>query len=285
MTGNLQFIGPVQKYIRTNKLKITSQDLKERLVAKGFELSNTILADVFEVSSNNSCLSIGATTEYLLGYYYIQDITSCIAVEALDVRKDQVVLDMASAPGGKTTLIAQKMNNTGSIIAFEPNPSRINSLLFNITRCGVVNTSIYQLEANKALDLNTRFDRILLDAPCTGEGVIWKDPARKTSRTPDDITECSIVQGKLIEVALRILKPGGVIVYCTCSFAPEENECVVNSVLDKYNVDIEPIPFGLEGFTKFGGIVYHRKLKSSARFYPHIHNSTGFYIARLRKNN
>ncbi|MGI8832292.1 MAG: SAM-dependent tRNA/rRNA cytosine-C5 methylase, partial [Nitrososphaeraceae archaeon] len=104
-------------------------------------------------------------------------------------------------------------------------------------------------------------------------------------RTQDDITECSIVQGNLFEVGLRILKPGGLIVYCTCSFAPEENECVVNSVLDKYNVDIEPIPFGLEGLTNFGGIVYHRKLKSSARFYPHIHNSTGFYIARLRKNN
>jgi tRNA (cytosine40_48-C5)-methyltransferase len=277
--------GPVQKYIRTNKLKITSQDLKERLISKGYELRDTILTDVFEVSSNNSCLSIGATTEYLLGYYYIQDITSCIAVEALDVRRDQVVLDMASAPGGKTTLIAQKMNNTGSIIAFEPNPRRIKSLSFNITRCGVVNTLIYQLEATKALDLNSTFDRILLDAPCTGEGVIWKDPARKTSRTPADITECSIVQEKLFEVAFKILKPGGLIVYSTCSFAPEENECVVNSVLDNYDVDIEPIPFGIEGLTNFGGLVFHEKLRSSARFYPHIHNSTGFYIARLRKNN
>lgn len=277
--------GPVQKYIRTNTLKITSQDLVERLVAKGYELRNTILADVFEVSSNNSCISIGATTEYLLGYYYIQDITSCIAVETLDVGRDQVVLDMASAPGGKTTLIAQKMNNTGSIIAFEPNPRRIKSLSFNITRCGVINTSIYQLDATKALELNSSFDRILLDAPCTGEGVIWKDPSRKTSRTPADIAECSILQEKLFEVALQILKPGGLIVYSTCSLAPEENECVVNSLLDKYDVEIEPIPFGLEGLTNFGGIVFDEKLKSTARFYPHIHNSTGFYIARLRKNN
>jgi 16S rRNA C967 or C1407 C5-methylase (RsmB/RsmF family) len=86
---------PVQKYIRTNTLKITSEQLVARLVPKGFELKKTVLADVFGISTTNAQVSIGATTEYLLGYYYIQDITSCIAVEALDIQPNQTVLDMA----------------------------------------------------------------------------------------------------------------------------------------------------------------------------------------------
>jgi 16S rRNA C967 or C1407 C5-methylase (RsmB/RsmF family) len=106
-----------QKYIRTNTLKITDRDLRARLESKGFELRETPVTNVFEVENKNADFSIGATSEYMLGYYYIQDITSCLAVEALDVMQDQIVLDMASAPGGKTTLIAQKMKNTGSIIA------------------------------------------------------------------------------------------------------------------------------------------------------------------------
>ena len=108
---------PVKRYIRTNTLKTTSPRLVARLESKNFELKKTVLADVFEINGNNASISIGATTEYLLGHYYIQDISSCIAVEALDIKRNQAVLDMASAPGGKTTLIAQKMDNTGSIVA------------------------------------------------------------------------------------------------------------------------------------------------------------------------
>ena len=276
---------PVRRYIRTNTLKITSEELVARLVSKGFELEKTVLADVFEITTTNSQVSVGATTEYLLGHYYIQDITSCIAVEALDVQPNQIVLDMASAPGGKTTFMGQKMNNTGSIIAMEPNPRRIRSLSFNIARCGVMNTLIYQMDATECSRLNISFDRILLDAPCSGEGVMWRDASRRTSRTPDDVFECSLLQKKLFEAALRVLKPGGIILYSTCSFAPEENESVVNSTLKRFDVDVEPIPFGIEGLTSFDKTVFDERLRLTVRFYPHIHNSTGFYIAKLRKKN
>ncbi len=276
---------PVQKYIRTNTLKIASEQLVARLVPKGFELKKTVLANVFEISTTNAQVSIGATTEYLLGHYYIQDITSCIAVEVLDIQPNQTVLDMASAPGGKTTFIAQKMNNTGSIIAMEPNPRRTRSLSFNIARCGVMNTLIYQMDATECPCLNISFDRILLDAPCSGEGVMWKDASRRTSRTPDDVSECSLVQKKLFESALQVLKPSGLILYSTCSFAPEENESVVNSILKKFDVEVEPIPFGIEGLTRFDKTVFDERLRRTVRFYPHIHNSTGFYIAKLRKKN
>jgi NOL1/NOP2/sun family putative RNA methylase len=280
-----KMLEPVPKYIRTNTLKITSKELIARLTSKGFKLSTTTLADVFEVNASNAHTSLGATTDYLLGYYYIQDITSCMAVEALDAQPNQKVLDMTSAPGGKTTLIAQKMHNSGSIVAVEASPRRIKSLSFNLARCGVMNTSIYQMDAMNCSHLGVRFDRILLDAPCSGEGMMWDDVSRRSGRNPDDIAECSRVQKKLFETALQVLKPGGIILYSTCSFAPEENELVVDSMLGRFNLKVEPLPFGISGLTGFGGMVFRDNLKWTVRFYPHIHNSIGFYIARLRKMN
>jgi NOL1/NOP2/sun family putative RNA methylase len=274
---------PVQRYIRTNTLKTTNRELISRLESKKFELNKTILEDVFEISDNKANTSVGATTEYLLGHYYIQDISSCIAVEALDIKSNQRVLDMASAPGGKTTMIAQKMGNTGCIIAMENNPNRMRSLSYNLARCGVMNTALYQMDATSCTSLNLCFDRVLLDAPCSGEGVIWKDATRKTSRRPKDISLCSLSQKSLLEAGLQALKPGGIIVYSTCSFAPEENECVVDSVLDTFDVQVHPLQLGAEGLTEFGSKVFRNQLKFSVRLYPHIHNSMGFYIAKLQK--
>jgi 16S rRNA C967 or C1407 C5-methylase (RsmB/RsmF family) len=164
---------PVKRYIRTNTLKTTSPRLVARLESKNFELKKTVLADVFEINVNNASISIGATTEYLLGHYYIQDISSCIAVEALDIKRNQAVLDMASAPGGKTTLIAQKMDNTGSIVAIESNPIRMKSLAFNLSRCGVINTALYRLDATACASLNLSFER------CNQEDK--QDPRRHSS--------------------------------------------------------------------------------------------------------
>jgi NOL1/NOP2/sun family putative RNA methylase len=220
-----------------------------------------------------------------LGYYYIQDLSSCIAVESLDVQEDQIILDMASAPGGKATFIAQKMKNTGCIIALDINSARINSMLFNIARCGVMNSCIYKMDSRQVADLNIKFDRVLLDAPCSCEGVIIKDKTRKTSHTAQDIEYCVSNQMQLIEAAIKVVRPGGLLVYSTCSFAPEENENIVNSLLDRFDVKIEPVQYGIEGLTNFGDIRFHDDIKNTKRLYPHIHNTLGFYIARLRINN
>ena len=269
-----------QLYIRTNTLKINTKDLKERLVSKGFELEDTVLDDVLSVKKQT--FRVGATTEYLLGYYYIQDLSSCLAVDALDVRESQSVLDMASAPGGKTTYISQKMKNTGILIALETNPRRMRALRFNLQRCGVINTCVLKLDGNNALDLNMHFDRVILDAPCSCEGIIAKDKSRKTNHRPEDIEFCAARQSTLIENAVRLVKPGGLLVYSTCSFAPEENEIIVNLLLEKLNVEIEPIRYGSEGLTSFGVLHFNPMLKNTRRFYPHIHNTLGFYIAKLR---
>ncbi|HKI08773.1 MAG TPA: RsmB/NOP family class I SAM-dependent RNA methyltransferase, partial [Nitrososphaeraceae archaeon] len=187
---------PPTQYIRVNTLKTSRQELERRLRSKGFELRNTIMSEVLAV--DKAPLATGATSEYLLGLYYIQDLGSCMAVEALDVAEDQTVLDVAAAPGGKTTFIAQKMNNSGSIIALEPNGRRARSMSFNIMRCGVYNTSIFRMDGLQASKFEMKFDRVLLDAPCSCEGVIAKDITRKTSHTPQDVDYCSRMQDKLI---------------------------------------------------------------------------------------
>ncbi|MFL6377930.1 MAG: NOL1/NOP2/sun family putative RNA methylase [Nitrososphaeraceae archaeon] len=275
--------GLPNQYIRTNTIKISNVDLEKRLTSKGFHLKDTVIRDVFAVEK--SPFPIGATTEYLLGYYYIQDLSSCIAVESLDVQEDQIILDMASAPGGKTTFIAQKMKNTGCVIALDINSARINSMVFNIARCGVMNSCIYKMDSRQVADLNIKFDRVLLDAPCSCEGVIIKDKTRKTSHTAQDVEYCVSNQMELIEAAIKVVRPGGLLVYSTCSFAPEENENIVNSTLDRFDVKIEPVQYGIEGLTNFGDIRFHDDIKNTKRLYPHIHNTLGFYIARLRINN
>ena len=273
---------PVQ-YLRANTLKIETEKLWERLRCKGFELERTILPEVCMVRKKT--LPVGATTEYLLGYYYIQDLSSCIAVHELNADYNHTTLDMAAAPGGKTTFIAQKMNNQGCLIALEPDRNRIPSLVFNMARCGIMNTCVYMMSGNQIYDLNLKFDRVLLDAPCSGEGVIAKDPSRKTRRNPRDIESCVVRQINLIECALRVLKPNGVLIYSTCSFAPEENEFVVNWLINRFEdkIDLEPVRYGgSSGLTTFGKYAFHSSIKNTKRFYPHVDNTLGFYIAKLR---
>lgn len=269
------------QYIRVNTLKTSKADLMRRLQSKGFELKSTVMPEVLAVKK--APLVTGATTEYLLGHYYIQDLSSCMAVDALDITPGQLVLDVAAAPGGKTTFMAQKMNNSGAIIAIEPNSRRARSMSFNLARCGVYNTCILKTDALQVVNFGMKFDRVLLDAPCSCEGVIAKDPSRKISHTPQDVDYCSRMQQRLIQAAASSVKPDGILVYSTCSFAPEENEMVVDRLLKDFsNITVEPIEYGSSGLTRFGDLIFNDQLRNARRLYPHLHDTTGFFIARLR---
>lgn len=266
------------QYIRVNTLKTDAPSLRRRLEAKGFELAEAALSEVLAVKK--APMSAGATTEYMLGHYYLQDLSSCMAVEALDAQKGQQVLDMAAAPGGKTTFIAQRMQNTGSIIALETSEKRARSMAFNLARLGVFNSCVCKMDGLDAGKLG-KFDRVLLDAPCSCEGVIAKDPSRKTSHAPEDVDYCSARQEKMLEAAIKAARPGGIVVYSTCSFAPEENETVVDAVVEKLGVTVEPFGHGIAGLDSFGD----RKFKNGSntrRFYPHLHDTAGFFVARIR---
>ena len=287
------------EYIRANSLKMDSVSLKKRLEEKGYLIEKTILDEVFKIdkarNANNpnndkktNLPTIGSTLEYLKGYYYIQDLSSCIAVGELEIddRNCTTVLDMAASPGGKTTYMAQKMNNAGNIIACEPNPKRIPSLLFNLSRCDVKNTTIFNMPGEDVEKLGIKFDRVLLDAPCSCEGIVTKDETRKKSRNLKDIEICSVKQRNLIKSAFRVLKPGGKMVYCTCTFAPEENEMVVDELIrdNKDNdMELEPVRYGVDGLTEYGDRQFSKELRHTKRLYPHIHHTNGFFIAKLRK--
>jgi NOL1/NOP2/sun family putative RNA methylase len=287
------------EYIRINNLKIDSENLKSRLIEKGYNLKDTLLKEVFKIekinednNSNkdkkNNLPSIGSTLEYLKGYYYIQDLSSCIAIDELEINENNctTVLDMAASPGGKTTFISQKMNNKGNIIACEPNSKRIPPLIFNLSRCCVKNTSIFNIQGQDIEKLGMKFDRILLDAPCSCEGIILKDETRKKSRSLKDIEICSNKQKILIQSALQVLKPNGIMIYCTCTFAPEENEMIIDELLKNNNnedIEIEPVKYGVNGLTEFNNHQFKKEMSNTKRLYPHIHYTNGFFIAKLRK--
>ncbi|AGK60468.1 ribosomal RNA methyltransferase NOP2 [Archaeoglobus sulfaticallidus PM70-1] len=272
----------VPKYIRINTLKIEENELIERLEKRGFILEKTEVDYCYKVLKE--AYSIGATPEYLMGYYYVMDKSSCIPPLALEPEKTDVVIDFASSPGGKTTFIAQLMENKGVILAIEVQKERIPALKDNIHRMGVMNTVIVNADSTKIHSAGIKADRILLDAPCTGEGIIHKDPTRKHSRGEKDIAFCSGLQFSLLISAIKTLRRGGVLVYSTCSMTPEENEIVVSKVLDYFDgrveLRLETIPYGDKALIMDG---VRDELKNARRLYPHKHQCSGFFVAKIRK--
>ena len=273
----------VPKYIRVNTLKIDEKELLERMEARNFVLEKTEVPYCFKVVREP--YSIGATPEYLMGYYYVMDKSSCVPPLALSPKPKDLVVDFAASPGGKTTFLAQLMGNKGVLIAIEANPERIQALVDNIHRMGVLNTAIVQMNAVKFPNLGINPDKILLDAPCTGEGIIHKDASRKTDRGLQDIRFCSSLQRDLIESAIKSLKSGGTLVYSTCSLTPEENEMVVQWALDNFPVKLEDVPWGDQALTEIeaANVEFSPEMRKARRFYPHKHECSGFFVAKLVK--
>ncbi|MDI3501929.1 MAG: tRNA (cytosine40 48-C5)-methyltransferase [Archaeoglobi archaeon] len=269
------------KYIRVNTLRISEKELLERLEKRGFVLRKTDIRWCYQVESEP--FSISATPEHLLGYFYIQDASSCIPPLALSPSPHDLVLDACASPGGKTTMLAQIMGNRGKIVALELKEERMLPLIYNLNRCGVENTLCFHMNALEVSSLNLEFDGILLDAPCTGEGVISKDPTRKSSRRAEDIISCSVLQRELMDSCVSVLKPGGVLVYSTCSFAPEENELVVQYAIEKHGMRLEEIPYGEPALVEAGKMKFSEEMRKARRFYPHIHGTQGFFVARMVK--
>ncbi|UJG42782.1 MAG: RsmB/NOP family class I SAM-dependent RNA methyltransferase [Candidatus Heimdallarchaeum endolithica] len=231
-----------------------------------------------------SPISIGATIEYLNGYYMVQGKNSMFPPLILDPKPHEMIGDFAAAPGGKTTHIAQLMKNKGKIISIERSKRRCTSLYSNIVRMGVQNTIVLNTDARAIVKSKIKFDKILLDAPCSGSGVIINDPSRKTSKKEEDLAIYSKLQTELLDAAIQTLKEGGTIVYCTCSLEPEENELVIDRVLKDNDLKLVDIPFSFErGVTKFANYSFSPELKKAVRLYPHKTNGEGFFIAKMVK--
>jgi ribosomal RNA methyltransferase Nop2 len=278
--------------IRTNTLRTNRRSLAQALINRGVVLEpvgkwSKVGLQVFE-----SPVPLGATPEYLAGHYILQAASSFLPVMALAPQPNERVLDMASAPGGKTTYMSALMRNTGCVIANDASKPRAKGLIGNIHRLGCKNTIVTNMDARTAFPKAMGgFDRVLLDAPCTGTGVISKDPGVKTSKNERDFLAIPHMQRQLLLAAIDSVdhasKTGGYIVYSTCSVTVEENEAVVQYVLRKRpNVKIVDTGlggFGSPGFLSYMGKTFDPKMALTRRYFPHRENVDGFYVCKLKK--
>ena len=275
--------------IRANTLKTRRRDLAQKLINRGVTLEpvgswSKVGLQVFE-----SSVPIGATPEYLVGDYMLQAVSSFLPCIALAPQPNERVLDMASAPGGKATYLSALMQNTGCVFANDSNKARIKSLTANVHRMGCKNVIVSNYDGRQFPKVIGGFDRVLLDSPCSGTGVISKDPSVKTNKSKRDLILLTQLQKQLILCAIDSVNPkhgsGGYVVYSTCSVTVEENEEVVEYALRKRpNVRIVPtgLEFGREGFKSYRGKKFTEKMVHCRRIFPHVHNLDGFFVCKLK---
>lgn len=271
--------------IRTNTIKAKRRDLVQTLIKRGMNIEplekwSKVGLQIFETS-----VPIAGTIEYLAGHYMLQSAVSFLPVMALAPQENERVLDMSAAPGGKTTYIAQLMKNTGVLFANDVSEARIKSLNANIQRLGVTNCIVTNYDGVGFDRVMKNFDRILLDAPCTGAGIISRDKSIKTSKQSIDVQQSAQQQRKLLASALDCCKVGGYVVYSTCSFLVEEDEAVVDYALRSRHCEVVEmgLPFGRPGFVKYRHARYHPSIAMSRRYFPHVHNMDGFFVCKLKK--
>jgi len=282
---------PVRSF-RCNTLKISSEVLKKRLEEKGWKIKIPFekFPEIMIVESDLQPGELGRAIEHLLGYYYIQEIASMLPVLVLNPKPNERVLDLCASPGSKTTQIAARMENTGLLIANEVKFGRVKILAANTERCGVMNMIMTRKDGialcKRFKDENILFDKILLDAPCSGEGTIRSTPKTLEMWNINTIKLLSNLQKSLIASAIEILKPNGEIVYSTCTHAPEEDEEIVDYALKNFNVQVEKIELPLktvQGITKWEDKEYLEDVKYSCRVYPQNADTEGFFLVKLRK--
>eukprot|EP01035_Chromulina_nebulosa_P025948 gene25948-33918_t len=259
--------------IRANTLKTTRKELMDLLTKRGAIVEAVDWSKV-AIKVTESTVPIGATPEYLAGYYMLQSAASMNPVMALAPQPGERVLDLSAAPGGKTSYIAQLMKNSGYIVANDLKQQRQKATVANLHRLGVKNAIVCCYDGRKINHVyKGAFDRVLLDAPCSGLGVISRDQSVKIQRTEKDILRIAHLQKELLRAAVDAVdchsSSGGVIDY----------------ILRKRFVKL--VETGLEvgkpGFTRHSDKRFHPSLALTRRFYPHVHNMDGFFVAKLKK--
>jgi NOL1/NOP2/sun family putative RNA methylase len=268
--------------VRTGR--IAPDALLERLQAQGFRVVPLVgMPAFFRVEDGPRPVTF--TLEYWLGLMYVQQASTGVAAPALAPAPGERVLDLCSAPGGKTTHMADLMEDRGPLVAVEVNEGRIRGLLGNVYRLGHPNILVVSGDGRDFPE-EARFDRVLVDAPCSGEGTLRRRGGRPPNQSDRFMGYVAKVQEALLRKAIRVTRPGGAILYVTCTFAPEENERVVSRVLQDEPVELEPLDLPVPhapGLTHFEGERFDPRMEGAARIYPHHLDSGGLFLARLRR--
>jgi NOL1/NOP2/sun family putative RNA methylase len=285
----LEWVGrPLPSSIRVNTLKTTVEEVKTSLETQEFALKDVdFYADAFVVE--DAPVEIGKTMEHFLGYYYVQDLASMLPPLILAPEPGETVLDLAAAPGSKTTQMAQMMENKGAIVANDLSYDRIRALASNIDRLGVLNVAVLQEDGSRiGHDMPDAFDRVLLDAPCSALGTLHSAYELPKWWGWNRIGRLVGIQRKLILSAFRALRPGGILVYSTCTLVPSENEGIVDYLLENETsariIEIEDLKVPLRpGLTFWRKGEYDESLTLTRRVIGHEAGMEGFYIAKIGK--
>jgi len=276
--GEVPKLITIPKTLRVNTLKTKSDILLKRLKALGMYLEKIPFLNHGYVIKDSK-FSPGASLEYLLGYYYLQEAAAQIPIQILlspnETDETGTVLDACAGPGGKTTQLAEL--TTSPIIALEPNTRRLQALNNNIERLGCPNIATFKLDAADIAQLNIKFKKIIVDAPCSGNFITDNTWFKK--RKVGDFKAKSLIQKYLLEKALEVLESKGTLVYSTCSLEPEENEMVIDYILKTHdNIKLEPIKtIGDPGLTNPFEKELDPSIKHTKRFWPWKTNTQGFF--------
>ncbi|BBJ68051.1 MULTISPECIES: 16S rRNA (cytosine(1407)-C(5))-methyltransferase RsmF [Enterobacter] len=275
---------PLRRSIRVNTLKISVDDFLALVAPYGWQLTPVPwCAEGFWIERDDEAsLPLGSTAEHLSGLFYIQEASSMLPVAALfaDGNSPERVMDVAAAPGSKTTQIAARMGNQGAILANEFSASRVKVLHANISRCGIHNVALTHFDGRVfGAALPEVFDAILLDAPCSGEGVVRKDPDALKNWSVESNLEIAATQRELIDSAFHALRPGGTLVYSTCTLNRDENEDVCLWLQAQYPDAVEFLPLD----DLFASAQEAVTPEGFLHVFPQIYDCEGFFVARLRK--
>lgn len=237
-------------------------------------------------------MSAGQHPYHRAGLYYLQDPSAMAPAELLNPQPGELVLDLSAAPGGKTTHLAALMEGRGLLVANDIKDKRVGHLAQNVERWGAGNVVVTNETPERLADLlGPIFDRVLVDAPCSGEGMFRKDMGARADWSPEMVAGCAVRQNNILRVAARLVKPGGFLLYSTCTFAPEEDEGAVQSVLNHFpDFQVVPLPM-LDGFAKgqpswleqLTGQKADPGLAGAARLFPHRLSGEGHFACLLQR--
>ncbi len=275
---------------RINTLKADRLSVLKSLQKKGFKLQNVEWYKDAFILKNKSLRELQKTEEFIKGLIYVQNLSSMIPPLVLDPKEEDSILDLCAAPGSKTTQLAALTRNKARIIAVEKIKPRFFKLLRNLEIQGVENIRPLLLDGVLIhKKLKEEFDKILLDAPCSAEGLFYlQNPRTFKYWKPKKIRESAHKQKRLLSSALRLLKPQGILVYSTCTFSPEENEAVIDFALKKFKGELicEEIDFKIPNrfkpLIKWKEKEFDLQLEKAARIIPD-NLYEGFFICKLKK--